>query len=149
MRLLSRLQPWAVPACIVALGALSAGAALAQNQATFTEDQPQYETPLFNRAGPTPLEQNYGLPTFGMPGATLPQQKATTMEKVDPVQPDFFKGATEIDLPKARASARRPDMETPLFTTSEGSTTDDMISSHGDMDTTGGYTTLSDRPARR
>jgi hypothetical protein len=149
MRFLSRLQAWTVPACIVALGALPTGGALAQNQPTFTEDQPQYETPLFNRAGPTPLEQNYGLPTFGTPGATLPQQKATTMEKVGPTEPDFFKGATEIDLPKARAAAGRPDMETPLFTTSEGSTTDDTISSHGDMDTTSGYTTLSDRPARR
>lgn len=149
MRFLLGLRTLALPACVVAAGALSAGGALAQNQPKFTEDQPRYETPLFNSPAPTPLEQNYGLPTFGMPGATLPQQKATTMEKAGPTKTDFFKDATEIELPKARPSARRPDMETPLFTTSEGSTTDDTFSTHGDMDTTGSYTTMSDRPARR
>jgi hypothetical protein len=93
---------------------------------------------------PTPLDKNYGLPTFGQQGTELPRKRATAPEpqqadRPDPFQgltgfgvppaqttddtPDFFAGSTDITLPKARKGAAAT--ETPLFTTTEGASTED------------------------
>lgn len=114
---------WILPACVAALGALPA-AAFAQNQ--------EYETPLYTSQPPAALDPNYGLPTFGMPGSELPQQKTMTPEKPVPAEPDFFKGSADIVLPKPKSSTQADSqMETPRYTTSDGSATDDTTSSDG------------------
>ena len=160
------VRAWMVPACVTALAALPAASAVAQDQ------PPQYETPLYTTSPPAALDPNYGLPSFGMPGSDLPQQRTMgTPAKADPsAKPDasakpnaadtegaasgtasstqdFFKGSTEIALPAPRTSpSTRPDSETPLYTTSQGSTT-------GEANATTGETPLfddgSDQPARR
>jgi hypothetical protein len=59
---------------------------------TYGEDQANqtYETPKYRPAPSTPLDKNYGLPTFGMPGWELPQQR-TQAPKVTPPEPtDVF-----------------------------------------------------------
>ena len=70
---------------------------------------------------PPPLDKSYGLPTFGMPGTELPQQKtmATPVPLLD--KADLLPKAP-ADVPFAKAPEWRPGgtkMETPLFTTSE------------------------------
>jgi hypothetical protein len=92
---------------------------------------------------PTPLEKNYGLPTFGQQGSEMPRKKASAPEAQQPERPDafqpftgfnapqpqtsdtpdFFAGSTDLTLPKARKGAS--GMETPLFTTTEGASTAD------------------------
>ncbi|HEY0184465.1 MAG TPA: hypothetical protein VGC09_16795 [Rhodopila sp.] len=104
-------------AVAVALAALPLAGAVAQTQQS-------YDTPLYTPQAPAGLDSSYGLPSFGMPGSELPQQKTTAPERAAPVKPDFFPPPSEIALPKPGASIPgRADMETPLYTTSQGSTT--------------------------
>jgi hypothetical protein len=129
-----------VAPCIVVMAALPGASAVAQDQ------PPQYETPLYTTKPPAALDPNYGLPNFGMPGSELPQQRTmATPTKADPTAkgsaadsagsaggadaargtasgtPDFFAGSTEIALPRPPTSQTYSD--TPLYTTSQGSTT--------------------------
>jgi hypothetical protein len=96
----------------------------------FAQNRP-YDTPLYSTQPPAALDKNYGLPTFGMRGAELPQQRTMAPEVQPREKPDFFKGSSELAVPRGRASGS--SMETPLYTTTEGSTTDGA--------TTGGLTT--------
>ncbi len=149
-------RAWMLPVYVGALGGLPATGALAQAS--------QYETPLYTTQAPAELDKNYGMPNFGMPGAELPQQKtmatdraASTPDESDdkaastPDGSDFFAGSTPIQLPKTGASASAggsaaagSDMETPLFTTSRGSSTGSTGGSWNDSETTSGYTRSSD-----
>lgn len=159
-------RAWVALASVAALGALPVGAALAQDQ--------QYETPRYTPLAPAGLEKNYGLPTFGMPGNEVPQRKMTapataTPETMAPETttssvPDFFQHSPDTTLPKIQDAKPEgvklgdSDTDTPLYTTSQGSTTDDTtLSRTGDTtalgtgDTTAmesGDTTASD-PADR
>ena len=103
---------------VVAMGV--SGQAVAQVQAQ-PYDRLPYETPRYVPSVPPPLDKSYGLPTFGMPGTELPQQKtmATPVPLLD--KADLLPKAP-ADVPFAKAPEWRPGgtkMETPLFTTSE------------------------------
>jgi hypothetical protein len=137
-----------VPACVTALAVLPAIRAVAQ-------DQPQYETPEYTTQTPSTLDKNYGLPTFGMPGSELPQQKTMAPPKEVPAKPGFFPDPTETALPRPRTPAQSGS-ETPLYTTTEGSTTGDGRSTTGETplfddgsDSTTGGSTSSDGTAAR
>jgi hypothetical protein len=132
-----------LPVCLAVLATAPVGAAFAQGQQ-------QYDTPLYTTSAPTEVDKNYGLPTFGMPGADMPQQKTMAPEKKpeDSATPDFFKDAKEIALPQRprSTSTGSSSSETPLYTTTEGSTTDDMDTTSGkrassDLAPDSGYTT--------
>jgi len=146
MTLSGMSRAWMLPACVAALGAFPAGGAGAQ-------DQQQYETPLYTAPPPTPLDQTFGLPTFGMPGTELPQQRTMaserevpTSEKAVSAEADFFKGSSDIALPKARPlNPAGSDTETPLFTTSSDATS----ALAGETETASGDTIASDRPVTR
>jgi hypothetical protein len=127
---------WGLPAC-VALAALPVSGAGAQGQQ-------QYETPLYTTQAPATLDPNYGLPTYGMPNLELPRQATAAPAKEAPVEPNFLKGFS-----KARNSASASGMETPLFTTSDGSTTSGTASLPGDADTTSGDTLSSAKATAR
>ena len=115
------------------------------------EQTPAYETPKYQAGPSTPLDKNFGLPTYGMPGSELPQLKTMapvqrTPEKPDPFAPstglsdrdsaskddtptsdtpDFFNNPSNLDLPKTNSA--RPGiatMETPLYTTDHGDSAD-------------------------
>jgi hypothetical protein len=136
---------WILPTCTAVLAALPAAGGFAQ-------DQQQYETPLYTTQTPSALDKNYGLPTFGMQGAELPQQKATAPEAAVPADPDFFKRAPEVALPKAQTSTAMQtgsEPETPLYTTPEGSTTGDTTSLSGDTMSSTGDTMSSDSGVTR
>ncbi len=99
----------------------------------FAQNQP-YNTPLYTTQPPAALDQNYGLPSFGMRGAEQPQQRTMAPDPVPPEKPDFFKGLSDYTRPRARDLASWGSaMETPLYTTTEGSTTGNAM--------TGGFTT--------
>jgi hypothetical protein len=78
------------------LALLAATPALAQQRIapsrTYGQDQ-AYETPKYRPAPSTPLEKNYGLPSFGMQGSELPQQRTQAPKVKPPVPPDPFKSA--------------------------------------------------------
>jgi hypothetical protein len=134
---------WFAPICIAALGVLPAGGARAQ------QNDQSYETPQYDSQGTSTLDKNYGLPTFGMPGADMPRQRTMAPEKEAPDRPDALAGSSSITLPTRRPSASaRPDSETPLYTTPEGSTTGDTTSSTSDG-TTSSSTTSSQGEALR
>jgi hypothetical protein len=155
---------WLVACCATAMGAAPGGVALAQGLLAPTRQygQPQpHQTPGYRPPTPSSLDKNYGLPRFGMPGAELPKQRATAtapdtkadapsvsddapkpsqqtnLPELQPV-PDFFAAAPEITLPKVRANrGTAAGMDTPLFTTSDGSALNDMETSTGTGMTTG------------
>lgn len=111
----------------------------------FAQNRP-YDTPLYSTQPPAALDKNYGLPTFGMRGAELPQQRTMAPEVQPREKPDFFKGSSELTIPRGRASGS--SMETPLYTTTDGATTGGLttggFSSTGlttEGSTTGGLTT--------
>ena len=87
----------------------------------FAQGRP-YDTPLYTTQPPAALDKNYGLPTFGMRGAEMPQQRTMAPEAQPREKPDFFKDSSDLTIPRGRASGS--SMETPLYTTTEGSTTD-------------------------
>jgi hypothetical protein len=106
---------------------------------------PPAGTQLYMTQPPAALDRNFGLPTFGMPGSELPQQRTMAPENRTPPPPDFFAGSSNSALPKTLPpSPAFAGMETPLFTTTEGVTTGDTTTS-GDTMTTGGMTTPGDR----
>lgn len=83
-------------------------------------DPQPYETPRYSTDAPATLDKNFGLPTFGIPGADLPQQRTMATDPLAMEKPGFFKKPAEFALPQPREW--RPGgtvMETPLFTTSE------------------------------
>jgi hypothetical protein len=128
------------PSGIVTAGAIALTCALAGQAAA--QDQ-QYETPLYTTGTQAGLDKNYGLPTFGMPGSELPQQKTMATKPDTPAEPtsmvsDFFKGTIDLTVPRQpRAPAGSAGMETPRYTTSYG-TTGDTAS----LGTTGDTTTF-------
>jgi hypothetical protein len=128
MRLLSTSwawisRGWIISACAAVLGGLAANGAVAQ-------EQPQSETPLYTTTESAGLNKDYGLPSFGMPGAELPRQKATAIEKDAPGIPDFFQNSPVVALPRPGSpGSPDPNMETSLYTTPQGSTTGDTGSS--------------------
>jgi hypothetical protein len=168
---------WIVAAPLAALP-LCQAAAQGLIAPTHQYGQPQpYQTPMYRPPTPSSLDKNYGVPSFGQKGAELPQQKTTAPEKKaddagaekqadvpgsqatpdDAGVPDFFKGSTEIELPPTRtSSAAGANMETPLSTTSDGSTlddndtpADDTVSRTATTDGTTGDTTDSKGTAAR
>ena len=100
------------------------------------ERQP-YESPRYTPGAPATLDKTFGLPTFGMPGADLPQQK-TMAPDVQPLEKaDVLKAPPDFVFPKTREwTPGGTAMETPLFTTSEGLTAGDTTQSE-----TGGFGT--------
>jgi hypothetical protein len=110
-----------------------AGQAVAQEQT--------YETPLYTTPTQPSLDKNYGLPTFGMQGSELPQQKTMATKPATPAEEpatagDFVKGAPDLTPP--RAVAGETGMETPRYTTSYGTTgTSTSFGTTGDTTTFG------------
>jgi hypothetical protein len=162
-------RAWIVAPCVTAIAALPVWGAVAQDQPPQDQSQQQYETPLYTTQPPTALDPNYGLPNFGMPGSELPQQRTMgTPAKADPTAKggsadaadkadtaggtgsgtqDFFAGSTEITLPRPRTSPS--DSDTPLYTTSQGSTTGETNSTTGETPLYDDGSTTSDPAARR
>jgi hypothetical protein len=104
---------------IIAAGSIGLTIGMAGQAAA--QGQPP-ETPLYT-TGTSMLDKNYGLPSFGMPGSELPQQRATVPEARTPEQPDFFKGSSDLSVPPNRRAAEADsEMETPRYTTSEETT---------------------------
>jgi hypothetical protein len=144
---------------VVAAVTISAREAVAQND-------PKNETQQYSTTPAGVLDPNYGLPTFGTPGAEVPQAKAmpsgpdaVAPDALDPGikapdqktasgVPDFFSGSTEIALPKTMAPRfGSSDMETPSYTTSDGSMPE--RSTLGEMETSSGDTLTPEKPAIR
>ena len=159
MRLLSITRLWMVPAAAAVLSPFSAGDAMAQNQQSYQTPLDSTQSQSYTASPPAELDKTYGLPTFGMKDAELPRQKTMAPEKKpdDRGETDLFSGATETQLPKTlqatpgRASMETPstsDMETPLYTTSQGSTTGDTSTSPLYPDSTGDGTSFWQKPAR-
>jgi hypothetical protein len=123
------MKAWILIASV--LGTVAAVPALAQTDT--------YETPKYEPAPPSGLDPNYGLPSFGMRGSELPQQRTQAPEPVAPEKPDVFRSTTDFTLPQQRDTtafalpkAAGPTTgdttaalttETPLYTTTEGGTT--------------------------
>lgn len=137
-------NPWVVAGWATLLGVLPVGVAFGQAPA------PAYETPQYDAQPPEPLDKNYGLPTFGMPDAQLPQQKtnAPAAAAGAPTVPDFFNQAPSSELPAPDVAAApgqgsqtpsdqeatpSDQGETPLYTTQTGAgamtSTDETTSS--------------------
>ncbi len=116
------------------LGLSISGRAHAQTQA--------YTTPLYSPSASPGLDPHYGLPSFGMPGADVPQQKTAAPAERVPPKPDFYanmtgdKGPIDELLPGARPAPKSwiSGTETPLYTTSTGMETGDTTRS-GTMET--------------
>jgi hypothetical protein len=134
-------------ALIVAAPAFAQGLIAPTQQYAHT---PPYETPLY-KSRPSTLDKNYGLPTFGMPGAELPKQRTMapvarrtdnpsadgrrsdgqlapgpqpqddSPEAASGSVPDFFPTARKFVLPSELATGSG---ETPMFTTTDGTAAD-------------------------
>ncbi len=52
--------------------------------------------PSYSDGAPSSLDKNYGLPTFGMPGSELPQQRTLAPARPVPEKPDVFKSAPDL-----------------------------------------------------
>jgi hypothetical protein len=96
---------------------LAATPALAQKIAptrTYGQDRAYetYETPKYRPAPPAPMDKNYGLPTFGMPGSELPQQR-TQAPQVKPPEPPNPYNTAPPDYTLTRPQPAQPD--TPNF----------------------------------
>jgi hypothetical protein len=83
---------------------------------------PPYETQLYRPPSST-LEQNYGLPSFGLPGSELPKQRTMATQRSKSSEPDFLSSlgarpktddeADWLTKPKnLRAAGETPDMTT-------------------------------------
>ncbi|WP_146101853.1 hypothetical protein [Rhodopila globiformis] len=96
---------------------LAATPALAQKIAptrSYGQDPAQetYETPGYRPAPPPPVDKNYGLPTFGMKGTELPEQRTQT-PKVKPQEPTDPYSTTPPDYTLKTPQPDQPD--TPNF----------------------------------
>ena len=139
---------WIAAVFGLAVGLTVSAQAIAQGQANvqareYGGTQP-YETPRYTPMVPMTLDKNFGLPTFGMPGADLPQQRTMAPDPVPPVAPDVVKRPPDFALP--RAAEWRPGgtkMETPSYTTSDGGLTGDRTQPE-----TGGFGTQAAFGAR-
>lgn len=129
---------------ILGFGALTAQCAWAQPKIAPSRE--------YSSTPPTSLDKNFGLPSFGIPGAELPRQKTQTPKpepKTDPEffantppsgasetpdffaaapdepgTPDFFGGKSDLTVPKTpTAAAGTAAPETPMYTTEEGYST--------------------------
>lgn len=98
----------------------------------FGQTEP-YETPKYMPAQPSVLDPNYGLPSFGMPGSELPQQRTQAPDPVVPEKPDVFKSTTDFTVSK------RADPTDFAFPKAAGPTTGDTTAG----DTTTGDTTAA------
>jgi hypothetical protein len=80
-----------------------------------------YESPGYSPSAPAALDSNYGLPTFGMAGAGLPQQRTMATETAAAAAsapPDA--GRPPVDFtPAAIPADATYSTETPVYTTSE------------------------------
>jgi hypothetical protein len=130
---------------LAALASLSVTApAVAQKKIAPSVDYKTAPSVEYRTPPPETLDKNYGLPTFGLPGSEPARKRTATAtpqmpERPDAFQPwtgmrpapdtetsdtpDFFSASTDFTAPKPRKGAST--METPLFTTSEGMSTDD------------------------
>jgi hypothetical protein len=81
----------------------------------------RFETPMYTTGTQSTLDKNYGLPTFGMPGSDLPQQRTMAPAAEPRPAPDFFAGTSDLTV-KRTGRAADSMMETPQYTTSEGTT---------------------------
>ncbi|HBK05309.1 MAG TPA: hypothetical protein DDZ81_05530 [Acetobacteraceae bacterium] len=108
----------------------------------------------YSTTPPAGLDKNFGLPTFGMPGAELPQQRTQAPKpapKTDPDffapppvadaetsgTPDFFSTTTDLTVPRApRSKPGTASAETPLFTTGQGYSTGEMPANRLETDDT-------------
>jgi hypothetical protein len=125
------------------LAALTAVPAMAQKIAPSRE---------YSSTPPATLDKNYGLPTFGTPGAGMPQQRTQApkpgvktdpdffappppAEAEGPSTPDFFSSTTDLTLPRAgRTRPGTASSETPLFTTGQGYSTGEGYSTQRQAD---------------
>jgi hypothetical protein len=110
-----------LPACVVALAALPAGAIRAQGQPQ--QAQSQYQGLGDAPETPSTLDKGYGMSFLGAPGSDGPK-KTTTPTKDPTTTSDFFQPPADIRLPRPR-NFRPSETETPLYTTTEGSETGD------------------------
>jgi hypothetical protein len=111
-----------IAAGAIGLTVAMAGRAVAQEQQAAAQDQ-QYETPLYTTGSVSTLDKNYGLPTFGMPGAELPQQRTMAPVADPPVKADLFSGVSDFTLPgKRNLAPADTGMETSQYTTSNETT---------------------------
>jgi len=119
---------WLSAVCVATMGLVTsvpAGAQVPADTQVPADAQVQpYETPQYMPAPEATLDKNFSLPTFGMPGSELPQQKTMATERPPPKQPDVFANTFDLILPKPQAAAGS-NMVTPPYTTSFGSRTDD------------------------
>jgi hypothetical protein len=140
-------------AALLGLGALWPALAWAQ-----TADAPP-DSSHYTTAPPTPLDKNYGLPTFGMPGSELPQQRTMAPVARPAEQPDFFKpmprlneavapesteqdfftGGSDTPLPKTRSASR--DARTGDDTTRDDTTMETPLFTTSQPDATTDSTT--------
>jgi len=132
---------WISAAVGSAMGLTVSGHAIAQQPAANTQGQyeevPRYDTPLYVPSAPPMLEKNFSLPTFGMQGAGLPQQRTQAPEPVQPDPPDVFKRPPDYALPRAQEwTPGGTKMETPSYTTAEG-----LAAGDTDDSETGGFGT--------
>lgn len=122
-----------IAALAVGFGALAALPAVAQPKIAPSRE--------YSTTPPATLDKNFGLPTFGMPGADLPQQRTQAPKaapKTDPDffapppqpeaeasgTPDFFSTTSDLTLPKSpRPIPGTASPETPMFTTGQGYST--------------------------
>lgn len=76
----------------------------------------------YSNTPPATLDKNYGLPTFGMPGAELPKQKTMAPTPVPEPRPDPFAGLTTHATPPTSKPSDTPD----FFQQSAASDTSDV-----------------------
>lgn len=125
---------------LLAALAVGLGAAIALPACAQPKIAPSRE---YSNAPPAGLDKNFGLPTFGMPGAETPQQRTQAPKaepKTDPDLfappadadaktrgvPDFFSATADLTVPKAgQPSPGTASPETPAFTTGQGYSTDE------------------------
>jgi hypothetical protein len=96
----------------------------------FCQTPAPYETPLY-RAPSSTLEQNYGVPSFGLPGSELPKQRTMATQRSTSGEPDFLsslgarsKADDDEDAwpkpTKLGTAGETPDVTTPDTTDSGG-----------------------------
>ncbi len=100
---------------LFAVTGLTAGPALGQPLIPPTH---QYATPA-----PTPLDKDYGLPTFGRTGLEVPQPKTMAPKAAAPAQTEAFKGFSSFATPDAQ-TADTPDFFQGRATVSSTGTSD-------------------------
>lgn len=90
------------------------------------------DTSQYRPTAPT-LDRNYGLPSFGLPGAELPQQKATATPEAPSSEPDFLSrlGSRSPLEDPASPSANQQDGDTQDPIGQQGGGTGEMAGQQG------------------